>query len=240
MKIIDNRKDFYDYSCPYSDFPVWVRKEKTIALHESNNFLKRQYISHLKNAYREIPKPVGYNKHGYNYKSILLGICGIILPVYIVIDDSKDELKPDYIAYIEYNKFIEKWNKLYSKKYNRKFKINDRWYTAYSCSDRGLIDWKNHYNTDFLRDIFISLKSPIFIIEDNYNFIINPLLKDYGLYRVYNPFLLNQEIERYLSNDLVMCNQKSPDFGDIYKRDTHGFNEWSFKKKKNTKKRKQK
>ena len=59
----------------------------------------------------------------------------------------------------------------------------------------------------------------------------NPILKDYGIQKIIDPFTIYQEIKFFLSNDLVEDPMKDFQITDDLKRDSKGFDKWSFRRK---------
>jgi len=234
MKIIDKRKDYYDYACQYSDTPLWVRKEQSINLEAE---LTRNQVMYLEDAYSKLPKTSSAGLRSGTFKSVIFGYCGTVIPLFLVyIGDYKPEVK----TYTNIDDAIKEWNDVYANKTNQEIKSRNFYFSQYNFSYSGVLNWKSEFNNPTnLTDIFIALKSPIWIMDKD-GLTINPHLKSYGIQRVLNPFTVYQDTERYVGNELVMCNQKTPDFGDELKRDAHGMDNWSFKTRKNTKKRKQK
>jgi hypothetical protein len=111
------------------------------------------------------------------------------------------------------------------------------------------LDWMYKYSNQEFLDIFIDIKSPIFIIKNKfmmtspkretygYELIINPCLGDFKLQSAFNPVHAYQEIEMYLSNKMLL-----KDDCDIYRaddaiRDSKGFTEWSFRNRRVVKKK---
>ncbi len=250
MKIVGKKKDYYDYVCQYSPEPLWVREEREINLDPTKkSILSYQQCEYLSNTFNKLPLNRFNKLPSINKK--LLGYCGVLIPLYFFEHIDIKE-KTTMLCFNNIDAVINKWNDLYSKKNKYVMKYNENFF-GYSFSPRGLVDWtNNHITNKDITDIFISLKSPLFIIkrtnihqDRGYNtsglsMTVNPNLRENGIQRLLNPFNVYQDIERYIGNDLVMCNQIIPDFGDELKRDAHGMDKWSFKNKTCPKKRKQK
>jgi len=253
MKIIDKRNDYYDHACQYSPEPLWVRKERSVTLDNTKKSeLSKNQQNIINHAYDSIPNTWDSYHHDRHIKKYMLGYCGTLVPFYVIEYYDKSHNKDVKKSFTNIDKLIKLWNKEYSKKYDHTMKMSSgrRYYynpfMRYGFSDSGLSNWSNEHNVDKnLTDIFIALKSPIFIVgrkgfgNIKPELFVNPNLREYSLQNVINAFTAYQDIERYLGNDLVMCNQIIPDFGDELKRDAHGMDEWSFKTKKDTRKRKQ-
>jgi hypothetical protein len=94
----------------------------------------------------------------------------------------------------------------------------------------------NILNYDF-NSIFHEINAPIFIrtyknryINNNDEFIINPILKDYEFYSVFDSFSAFQEIQMYISGVICSNENKTLKIEDKYKIEQHGFDKWSFRR----------
>jgi hypothetical protein len=96
-------------------------------------------------------------------------------------------------------------------------------------------------------DWFRNMKAPIFVYdEDNgrthvdtgrhgwegnhSKFIINPLLKDYEFYKVFDAFQAFQEVMMFMGGVLGKGEKEIVEVEDKYKIAQHGFDKWSFRK----------
>lgn len=101
-------------------------------------------------------------------------------------------------------------------------------------------------------ELFRKYNTPVFIYDDYYDririiehwsrrgssrFLINPVLKDYEFYKVFDPYTTFQEIQMFISGVLGTGEKEIIEVEDKYKIAQHGFNKWSFRKEP-TKKRK--
>jgi len=93
--------------------------------------------------------------------------------------------------------------------------------------------------------LFRDFNTPVFIYDSDYNrsfldsnhgsnnpkFFINPLLKDYEFYKVFDTFQAFQEIQMFLSGVLGNKEKEIVEVADKYKIQQHGFDyKWSFRK----------
>ena len=171
------------------------------------------------------------------YFRYIIGFCGKVMPVNVIID------KGEHIPYVDFDEFtnvVEKDKELNTilldtilsdyrifnntKMFGMSKKSDKVWHSLYDNS-------KNVY------DIFIDLNTPLFLIpcgfsyntgSSNRQLIVNPVLKDINFQRIKDPFTAFQEIERFITNDLVK-ETPIPEFDDSIKRDYHGFGDMSFK-----------
>lgn len=92
-------------------------------------------------------------------------------------------------------------------------------------------------------NLFREYKTPIFVYDSYYNrtsidehfrnqskFIINPLLKEYEFYKIFDPFTAFQEIQMFISGVLGTGEKEIIEVDDKYKIKQHGFNKWSFRR----------
>ena len=100
-------------------------------------------------------------------------------------------------------------------------------------------------------ELFREFNSPIFLYDHNYNrtdidrywrtdidrywrnhpkFFINPLLKEYQFYKVFNAIQAFQEIQMFLGGVLGNKEKEIVNVADKYKITQHGFDKWSFRK----------
>jgi len=92
-------------------------------------------------------------------------------------------------------------------------------------------------------DLFRKFNTPVFIYDSDYNrknidkywrnnpkFFINPLLKEYEFYKVFDAVQAFQEIQMFLAGVLGNKEKEIIEVADKYKIEQHGFNKWSFRK----------
>jgi hypothetical protein len=93
--------------------------------------------------------------------------------------------------------------------------------------------------------LFRELNTPVFVYDSDYDrhkvdkyvhnnhnpkFIINPLLKDYEFYKVFDTFQTFQEISMFMGGVLGSGEIEIIEVADKYKITQHGFDKWSFRK----------
>lgn len=92
-------------------------------------------------------------------------------------------------------------------------------------------------------EIFRSLNTPSFVYDADYDrkswdrywrnhpkFIINPLLKEYQFYKIFDTFTAFQEIQMFLGGVLGSGEKEIVEVADKYKIGQHGFDKWSFRR----------
>ncbi len=89
-------------------------------------------------------------------------------------------------------------------------------------------------------NLHIKYNAPIIVIRQYWDgsrryhgikYVLNDRLKDYNFQTIYDPFTAYQKIEMFLGNDMVVQKNKE-EVSDSVKIHKHGFDEWSFRKKK--------
>jgi hypothetical protein len=100
-------------------------------------------------------------------------------------------------------------------------------------------------------DLFREFNTPVFIYDGDYGrtdinercsnpnnpkFFINPLLKEYQFYKVFDAVQAFQEIQMFLSGVLGNKEKDIVVVADKYKIEQHGFDKWSFRKEPQIKK----
>ena len=91
-------------------------------------------------------------------------------------------------------------------------------------------------------DIFREYNTPCFIYDPDYDrtsidwkyyqmFLVNPLLKEYKFFKVFDAFQTLQEIQMFISGVLGTNEKEIVTVEDKYKIQQHGFDKWSFRRK---------
>ncbi len=256
MRVISKFRDYYDAIGFFGeDDYTWVRKRVRHPLVKYNKFRQKEWkktpfsanvYNYLSSAFSDLPdirhqdnRRQGwrktYNTHDY---TLGFGYCGRIILIIVHVRED-DIIHSIYTDFYEYSEMIEENSK-------GKIKVASDFFREpeFSFTNKGITNWMDRYSqSTYTTSAFIEMESPLFVFKHNHynngNLVINPCLEQLKLISKFHPYTVHQEVEMYLTNDLTMCNQKSPDFGDVLKRDAHGMDEWSFKQR-GPKKRKQK
>jgi len=95
-------------------------------------------------------------------------------------------------------------------------------------------------------DIFRRYNTPIFVYDYDYyyskyggvipKFYVNPRLKDFEFYKVFDTFTAFQEIQMFISGVLGSGEKEIVEVEDKHKISQHGFDKWSFRKEPTKKK----
>lgn len=105
----------------------------------------------------------------------------------------------------------------------------------------------NHVLQFDAMDWFREMKAPVFVYDEDYGrthvdvgrncwlhnhqkFTINPLLKEYEFYKIFDAFQAFQEISMFMGGVLGRGEKEIAVVADKYKIAQHGFDKWSFRK----------
>jgi len=106
------------------------------------------------------------------------------------------------------------------------------------------VDYIQNYNAIKL---FRELNAPIFVYDSDYKrteiygrgnskFFVNPNLGEYEFYKIFDAFQAFQEIQMFIGGVLGTGEKEIVEVADKYKIQQYGFDKWSFRKEKETKK----
>lgn len=158
------------------------------------------------------------------HKSCVVGFCGKLYLVYQILDLLGNNIfstgRPEH--------FIKKVEECYKPRHvSRSYEIlfNHR----NEFTNKGVDKWLDEHNRRDFSDIFLKIGSPVFLIDNREEMVINPILKSIGFQSIIDPWTAYQEIDRYLGNDLVKDQLADFKMSDELKRDSKGFDKWSFK-----------
>ena len=225
MKIISKFKDYYDnmrcYSMCSDDF-TYIRNT-------DDHLIGKEII----------PQTLDLEifKRDHKIKFLLIGFCGKIYPIFKV-EISENYTAKKYKIFFDFEKAIEF---CIDKKYlNRQIKNNQikswRYGGKKNHNVEGIIKYyKNKYDKDYnkLNQYFEEYNTPVFILQRNYRetlISINPRLKDFEFYKIFEGHQAYQEIEMYIGNILLKPDDPDQITDDKILAQNHGFDKWSFKK----------
>jgi len=156
----------------------------------------------------------------------IIGFCGKIYPMFM-----DDEIQANKIEYDFNNKIktiesrfpkhitkkqIRNWNKKIKHKLNR---------------------WNTIINSD-ANLLFLKYQVPYFFIDltkHTDNLVLYPILSQYNFMSVINAYETHQQIEQYMTNELVTNNNVNSERTDECIAKSNGFNRYSFRNNKTTK-----
>lgn len=240
MLILTKKKDYYDGvagSTGIDKTIVYEREEKELTdkevpmffVHGSHSWQKNRNSAFINFRYHNLKKEYQKNYPHMNY--FIIGFCGklyvgwkLCYEILQGIGGSK-ELITEII---------------YDEDYILSM-IDDKYSWHGNFSDN-LNEIKNF---DAL-DIFRKYHTPIFLFDSDFDvtfitnngryrnmnskFFINPILKEYEFYKVFDSFQAFQEIQMFMSGVLGSNEKNIVEVEDKYKITQHGFDKWSFRK----------
>lgn len=243
-------KDYYD-GCNYDNSKatgVYNRKIEVIP---------------LKNWISLHDDQIGSGDKSYDISNGLIGFCGKIYP-YIRFRNGESRVNDE--SNIEFLYTLESFQKAIEiiRTYRAPGRYYFEGYDLLSSTGTASKRWYNQQFNDIYnplrfglsgneklldpKDLFLKYRVPYFAIhaverfaankrEFPYKIVLNPCLKDYMFYRVFDAYSAFQEIEMFLNNQIV--NPDNPHIDpvpDHIKAESHGFNSESFRKPKSIKK----
>ncbi len=241
MYIIAKKKDYYDgvvgtmgvdktlvYERETQEFEgddipvIFERKKGYWGISRTKTPFHQMNYHYIKKEFRNI-----CDEHSY----FIIGFCGKLYigwKLYRVIN-SNDEVSTEFT---------------YDNEYIKKILEDKSWDGILSDS----IDYVQSFNA---LQIFRDLKSPAFVYDSDYGrtyyykkrnnnhhskFIINPLLKNYEFFKMFDSFQAFQEVSMFMGGVLGKGEKEITEVADKYKITQHGFNKWSFRKEPEIKK----
>lgn len=127
-------------------------------------------------------------------------------------------------------------NDLERIKFTKKAKAKDKYYRHKAIGDSAIKELKDALKefTDkesIIQDLFLSYKVPVFALKINnwqyrnspIRLVLNPALKDYHFYKIFNPVQTYQEIEMYLNSKLLEVDQPKQITDNIVLLEAKGF-----------------
>jgi hypothetical protein len=234
MYIISKKKDYYDGVAGTTGIDKTIVYDRQIIEVNDNDFPK---ILHPYSIWTN-RKPSPFVKLGNTnikrdlrvvYKDIspfIIGFCGKLYVGWKLYSEGKEiyyGYKESIITITYDNKIIKKLVEQFS--WDGNFEDNLNYVLNYDP-----IDIFRNFNTPvFLYDSAYG-KTAIDDWRKNPKIFINPLLKEYQFYKVFDAFQAFQEIQMFLSGVLGNKEKNILEVADKYKIEQHGFDKWSFRK----------
>lgn len=229
MYIISKYKDYYDgvvHSMGIDKSIVYDRKMKIFESNTSDfpNEFKRERFD-----YNPLNKPLAWSislnlkedSQYDNYSTFIVGFCGKLYLGWKLI---KNTIYGEIIDIVYgYDELIKNFN---NKSY---WNVN--------------IDdiYNKIVNMDVMY-LFRRYGSPIFVLDKGLkrydDFIINPNLKDYEFYKVFDSFTAFQEIQMFIGGVLGKNENDIIDISNDDKLQQYGYDKWSFRKEEHQRKSK--
>lgn len=239
MYIISKKKDYYDGVAGTTGIDKTIVYDRQIIEVEENNiptfFAKKRYCfgkndqtpPHNLNSYR-LKKEVTIVYP--EYSSFIIGFCGKLYIGWKLYSEGKTLSYggKELITTITYD--FDNMKKLIEEK---------------SWGDRKFVEDVNFIINYNAVDLCREFNSPVFVYDFDYNktsinkywlgnhhpkIIINPLLKEYQFYKVFDAVQAFQEIQMFIGGVLGNKEKDIIEVADKYKIAQHGFDKWSFRK----------
>lgn len=231
MRIISKKQDYYDCIQNVGGFDksiIYERKPKkikySIAEH-IDEYLENQglFKSHIFGS--------------WDINTYIIGFCGQLYKVMKFKHLTTDQT---YFVY-NYDELISTIKKINNKELNDYFYksqqnfMRKRRYLFSTFNEKGMRNFFDSKPLEKFNHIFIDYKTPVFVIKHpsrtrDVNLYTNPILKNYGFYKIKVAYEAFQDIEWYISGVLRLNEKETVDISDkdmLYKK---GFNDKSFKK----------
>jgi hypothetical protein len=224
MRIISNFKDYYDIGMTYGQDPALVYLRKTEEVPGEDRLRKVIGMSPYYISYPGRPYGIELDIH-------FIGFCGKLYPFvgYRNAVNIRGNLS-DFI--IGQNDIFER--ELIEKSLD---KPPNKWVefgSEFTLNSYG--KWARHVLSLDVTDFSISIQAPIFKVSryagEKIVFEKNPRLKEIGFQSVKPPVIAFQELSMFLGSALVSEKEVPVKVSDTVLRDKHGFDEWSFRRKK--------
>lgn len=238
MYIIAKKKDYYDGVAGTTGIDKTIIYDRQIIEEENENIprlFERKRYHFGKNdqtpfhnmPYYHIKKELRVLYHEFAY--FVVGFCGKLYVGWKLYSIGKDvDGSDELITTITYD-----------------FDNMKNIVEAQTWGGRKFIDDVNYIINYDAINLFRELNAPVFVYDGDYGkvsiyknsygnfrpkFIINPLLKEYQFYKVFNAVQAFQEIQMFLGGVLGKGEKEIVEVADKYKIGQHGFDKWSFRK----------
>lgn len=234
MYIVSKRniKDYYDGvagSVGIDKTIVYKRHPKEYNTREHNNVPKcmsyESWVSRENILYKL--NSISSRNSKYHFSYFVVGFCGklyIGFKIYEKQEQKNGLYSPNVKPYITYslNEFISIYEKTQKKGYEfeRDYLLN----VYNKIKNINALKINRDYN------------SPIWLFEYE-SFTVNPILKDFDFFKVFDAFSAFQEIEMFIGGVLGVGEKETIEVSDKTKIEGHGFDyKWSFRKESTKKK----
>lgn len=221
MKIISDRKDYYDCIQAYGQDRtlVYLRKPEEVYLERG-----------------EWPFPSMYNPWWFSNTDItqhIIGFCGKIYPMLEIRGYIRDTpLGEKCFTIEEIDAFVEKYaSKRQKDAYNSR---GSRWWRGYGKRRAEFVklfeDCKKKQES--YAEMFQEKHCPIFVATTcgaKSKIVYNALLRPYNFVRIFDPYTAFQEISMFMGS-MAMPEKEMPIISDELKIYSRGFDKWSFRR----------
>lgn len=247
MKIVSKFRDYYDSAqgVGIDKTLVYVRKPRKLKLSKAEDALIKGMRA---NAPRHDEERQGRWAKDYWTNIFIVGFCGKIFPCVELNIISRSTITTTEKITKLYIYSYEEWVDTITT-YNIKELLEDIHSTRYwGNNKKGIMEFFNMGNKySQFENIFLENKVPIFVstgikkLHDmNYSVVANCNLSSLGFYKKMDPFTAYQEVSMYVGGVIPKDTMDMIEISDQSRLEKRGFNECSFRKMPDTRRRKQK
>ena len=241
MKIISKFKDYYDSASIYNDDHI-IFKRETLVIKDKKKYYKPKEII-PKNKLPQIKLPfnniilkkiqsISEINCLYSFYVDFLYFCGKIYPVFIGEKSGIFESEKEYTVFATFEDFKSEYLKCKDENVKKSWV---RWIEE--SSKKSLLEIEHivqKTKEDNSVDIDIFRSYGAYFLRKESETVIYPQLKDLTKSLKMDSFITYQEIEMFLSGVLGVEEKDVVSISDKDLRDSKGFDNYSFKKKKST------
>lgn len=252
MRIFSKFHDYYDSILAHGVDPKCVYERKEIEITESKDprwklIFENKLVDQI---WESMPFTVSryHRQDDYSRDNILVIFCGTIYPGFrLCADDPEDYYSCNEIVNFCYNvEQIESAMDAIKKQwieYNNNKKKNRSVYTKYrhlrKFKPRYIKQFFNDYSgkqDESLIDLHMELDTPIISITthtlNGQTITLDPILKDLEFYKAIDPYNTFQDLSMFVSGVMGGKSLKMVEIEDKYRKEMHGFDDMSFRKRK--------
>lgn len=234
MKIISKFHDYYDSAASFYDDNILLQRKKEIIDNKDVEVKLPYHNISVAHSYKRGPKG-NYKERSANIE--ILYFCGKVYPIYTIFTKTanvKDGKRYDYLyeksEQIYFSSFEELINAIEEENLHVSYKIRRK--NDFKAIEEKIEKMKTY---EVSPNIFEKMKSPYFIsreIGKENKIEIFPELKEVIKSFKMDAYIAYQEIEMYLGGVLGVGEKEIIEISDIDKRNSKGFDNYSFKKRK--------
>ena len=235
MRIFSKHKDYYDSVQAYGADPITVynRKKSIVEKNKTEQILKNPLIKNLIEQLPSISRSRNTDQYPALSDQAVIFFCG---KFYLCFVFNYKETKNSYCYnFIQIEDVIRQWG---SKK-QKEFWFNKKsdtylWHMPLKDQIPKIFDYMSKNQTNpYLLQLHHELGVPVFSLafgQHAWEITLNPVLKQYRFYKIFDTYRAYQEISMFISG--VLGGQSPPivEISDQTRIDKHGFDEWSFRK----------
>lgn len=228
MIIKSSFKDYYDNVQAYGFDPklVYVRESDSFEVLRESQDPRQKICEPLISIHNKMPR-----RPSSDFDSGVIAFCGKAYPFYSFADGKC------YFSYEKLYKAVLHRGSLNEQTINwlkgKKELGYVRW-TRWGSPDLTKESWDRfkQFSFDIKDEFFISMKAPLVMIYEKFNgtyIQTNPRLYETNFSSVIDPFTAHQTLAMFVGNNMASQMDPNPKISDVLKRDSAGFDEWSFK-----------